>query len=273
MIRSKPFLSTLMIAALLALAALNSFWGSSEAQTVPTKVTRTATRQVTVTPTTVVTVETPAPGDPTKPADPTTPPGETEPPTGSTPGAPAATEAQPELKGVLLEKYQFVPREGADINLTYEEKSAGIIFEAGYLCNSGIGLLSLLAPDPAFIPNPQQMTFFRPVTRVVLFVQEKNLQQTTCGELDKLAEEIDFTQYHPATNVLYTPYFDLDGRERFLYDSQNGAAAIFWYNPSASAWEPCENATFDPDAGVYGRLSCQTSRTGLFAFGSATGKP
>ncbi len=264
MFRSKKLASTLFIAVLLALAALNSIWGYSQAQTVPLRRTSTPTKAVSNT--SVPVQNTPKPPDNTP-----------KPPNNPVNVEPSATQNIPSTPvddtpvDYYLKKLQVVPGEGADVNLIYQNASAGIVFEAGAFCNSGAAIVALLPNNSENIPGKDQLTFYRPVTRVVLFVKTRYIQEDTCGALEKLTGATNFAQYFPATNTLYRPYFDLSGRERFIYDSMKDKGGIFWYNKDTSAWELCPNMILDESIGNYGRLYCETAKTGLFTLGLSNG--
>jgi hypothetical protein len=262
MIRSKKFMSMILIAAILTLAALNSVWGASEAQTVPVKKTRTPT------PLTV-------PSKTSKPVSPSKTPSSGNPttiPASPTPSATTASNSIDQTGTFTLSKelsqgFSFVDEQGADIQITYSGLSAGALFNQDGWCNSGY-ILTGLIPNDQNLPQSKQITFYRPLLQTLLMIKAKAIQEPTCGQYASLLKMIGNDQYFQATNTLYRPYFDLTGHERFLYDNMKGQVLIYWYNEGAQTWDACTNLSLDTNQGPYGRLPCETAKIGLFALGA-----
>lgn len=159
----------------------------------------------------------------------------------------------PKSKGIALYcvKAPLSKEVQVELNLLrFPEKSSkdiwgGVINPPGTACTDAVELLCKV--PVRYLPKRSQLNYLREALEVRQYVK---------GVLDD-------TQSCRPKQV----YFELTWYERWIHDNMPERFGIYWYNAEKKEWQSCEDVSFEPDKGNYGRVSCSTLEWGYFTLG------
>jgi len=134
--------------------------------------------------------------------------------------------------------------------LRFPEKSSkeiwgGVINPPGTACEDAVEVICKV--PVRYLPGRSQLNYWREGLEVRQYV--KGI--------------VDDTQSCRQKQV----YFELTWYERWIHDNMPERFGVFWYNPEKKEWQPCEDLTFEPKEGKYGKVFCSTLDWGYFTLG------
>lgn len=121
----------------------------------------------------------------------------------------------------------------------------GVINPPGTACDEAVEIVCKI--PVRYLPQRSQLNYWREALEVRQYVK---------GVVD------DSQSCRPKK-----VYFELTWYERWVHDKMPERFGFFWFNPNKKEWQSCEDVSFEPEVGKYGRISCSTLEWGYFTLG------